>query len=166
MYREDCFHISVSFQHLTQSLVNITHWLTQIFPAVSGHQNKAVASGKNFIKLSISKFIICFYRCLQSINNSIARYYDCFGRHIFLQQIFLTGRGRRKVHIRNGTCQLAVHFFRIRRVLVACSETCFHMTNRNLRIKSSQSSGKSCSRITMNKYHIRLRVFDDFFQSI
>ena len=166
MYREDCFHISVNFQHLTQSLVNITHWLTQIFPAVSGHQNKTVASGKNFIKLSISKFIICFYRCLQSIDNSVTSYHNSFRIDIFLQQIFLTGRCRRKVHIRNGTCQLAVHFFRIRRILVACSETCFHVTNRNLRIKSSQSSGKSCSRITMNKYHIRLRILNYFFQAI
>ena len=165
VYRENCFHIGMRFQHTLQSAVYMTHRLAQVFTAVGSHQNQTMTAGKHFIELLVLKAVAFLHRSLQSVYNSVACYQNLLGADVFLQQVSLAGRGRRKMHIGNRTGQLAVHFLRVRRIFITGTQACFHMAYRNLRIKGSQSTGKGSRGVTMHQHHIGLCFLHNGFQA-
>ena len=68
----------------------------------------------------------------QGVDDGVPRHIDMRRVHVFLEQVGLGRRRRRKVDGRDGTGQLAVHFFRERRIDVPCPQTGFDVAYRDL----------------------------------
>ena len=112
MNREDNLHILKFLSELTQSLVYVAHWFTQILAAVGSNQNYPLIPVVNILKSFVFKYKILPNSFMEGINNSVTSNKNAVLIDGFCQKVALGGISRSKMHIGDGASELAVHFLR------------------------------------------------------
>ena len=135
MHREDHLNIIKISDELTDSLVDMAHWFTQIFPSMSGDEDNPLIVIIQVVESGIGKGVILLNRRIQGIDNRIARYIEVIFLHIFFFEISLRTSCWSKMIGSNCTGQLTIGFFWKRRINITCSKACFHMAHRDFLIK-------------------------------
>ena len=163
---ENKLHLWQSLMQPSHRLENVHHWSTLIFPSMCCNQNLFSRAVQQLLQCRISKFIMCMYSRQQRVNYSISCHKDFLIISTFPQQIVSRLWCRRKVKCRHHAGQLSISFLRIRRIQIARTQACLHVSDGNLLIKCRQSCSKCCCRIAMHQHQVRLFLLQNLLQPV
>ena len=170
MHRIDEVHVRVFLAQVLHRGHHGDETFSKILPAVAGNQHEFLAVVKTSdivtgilqdIDLLIGKGFVALefiHYHVKGIDDGIAGDED-LAMGLFLQEVLLTERGRRKVVGGNASGNLTIHLLRPRTVNVVGSESGFDMANGDLLIEGRERSSGAGSRVAMDKDHIGLNFF-------
>ena len=165
MHSVNHFHVGIFFHQSFYCVADVAEGFTQIFSSVGCHCDDAFVFEVDFIQFIYCECIIFFNSMCQRIDNSVTCNEDTVFADIFLQQVFLCQRCRRKVQVCQCTCQLTVHFFGERLIFIICSQACFYMAYLHLIVVCRQCAGECCGCIAVYQNDIGFFLTHYFFQT-
>ena len=161
---KDDFRIGDLFDDAAQGLIDVAHRFAQVFPAVRRQEDDPVVLEVDGFQV-VAEVIVAGDGRHQGVDDGVPRHIDMRRVHVFLEQVGLGRRRRRKVDGRDGTGQLAVHFFRERRIDVPCPQTGFDVAYRDLLVIRSQGAGEGRRRIAVDQDQVRFFLGQDILQA-
>ena len=168
MHRINEVNVGILVLEVADGRTHIDESIAEILTAVAcdKHQFSAVVKTAYVVACLCEHFFLLCGKNLvvrQFVNNHVERVDNGVARndnlslHFFLLEVAFRKRGRSEVERRDAARQLTVHLFRPRRIDVVGAQSRFHVPDRNLLIKRSESSRSRRCCVAMHKHHIWLR---------
>ncbi len=143
---------------------DMAHGLAEVFPTVRRQEDDSVVLEVHRFQL-VAEVIVAGNGRHQGVDDGIPRYVNLRRIYIFTDEIGPCRRGRGKMNGRNGPGELAVHFFRERRIYIPCPKAGFDVADGDLLIIGRQGPGKGRRRIAVNEDQIRLFFGQDILET-
>ena len=177
VHRIDEIYIGIFDGKVAHSGKHSNKAIAKVLTSVASDENEFLAVGKSCYIISSFKkdFVLLFSKGgvvlqlihyhMEGIDNGIASDID-IAMSFLLLQVLLRERRWREVIGSNTTRNLAVHLFRPWAIYIMCAKSCLHVSYWNLCIEGGKGgSGRSCG-ISVNKYNIRLALFEHITHTV
>ena len=132
---------------------DVGHGLAVVLPPVAGDQNYLSVDIIQIIQDIRSKGKILYNRCLEGVNDGIARQKDALC-DVLPGQVVPVGHGGAEVQVCDGAHQLPVDFLGVGGPLVIGAQPRLHMAHGNLVVEGGQRPGEGGGGVAVDQHQV------------